>query len=227
MGILVIAIISLNALLSIPFLSIAISILVSLAVIELASIAQKATQSIKLTLQIILQTAILITADMSIWLMERTIDNWPLIFFAVALPVVCQNSLAYYIGSKLLPRTHGWFKSFLKFRNFRHSHNKYLGVVIASSAVSLIFALVFAIFQMFLAAAAAAIGAIFAALGDYLESQLKRTADVKDSGELLRDGKSIIAKLERAVSSHGGFLDRFDSLSLCYALCLPVILISS
>jgi phosphatidate cytidylyltransferase len=44
----------------------------------------------------------------------------------------------------------------------------------------------------------AAIAGITGTFGDILESKLKRTADVKDSGHIL--------------PGHGGFLDRFDSL---------------
>jgi CDP-diglyceride synthetase len=167
-----------------------------------------------------IQYPFLILAFISVWHFEMTYDDWPLRILAIIVPVVCQNVSAYYIGKKLLPKSRGWFKKLLRYRQFVNSPNKYLGVVIVSVLASLVFAVVLAAVGRYDFAVLAAIGAIFASPGDALESAAKRTARVKDSGELLREGNSIIAKFERSIASHGGMLDRFDSLSFCFAISL-------
>jgi len=55
-------------------------------------------------------------------------------------------------------------------------------------------------FNVWIVCIVAAIAAVVGTAGDLLESKLKRTANVKDSGSFM--------------PGHGGFLDRFDSLLL-------------
>jgi phosphatidate cytidylyltransferase len=50
---------------------------------------------------------------------------------------------------------------------------------------------------------------VFGSLGDLVESQLKRSIDIKDSGSF--------------IPGHGGFLDRFDGLFFCAAPCAAYI----
>lgn len=70
------------------------------------------------------------------------------------------------------------------------------------------FAPVIANFEIWKMIIIVAIGSVIAQCGDLLESQLKRKADVKDSGKIL--------------PGHGGMMDRFDS----YFLLVPFLLLA-
>ena len=67
---------------------------------------------------------------------------------------------------------------------------------------------------------------LFAILGDYVESFVKRYLKVKDSGEIIEQGKiPVLSKCELFVKGHGGYADRIDSCVLvaCYMLCLKYL----
>ena len=222
MGVIILAFVGINIFSSIPLLPIFVSFLAVLVVAELASM-WKLNNDIALKISIIIQFVIMLCACIAIWIIERTFDDWALIFLATTLAVVCQNVSSYYVGKYLLPRASGLSERFLKFHPFKYSPGKRLGVAIFCSGISMVIAVWFWLAGHRLPALSAAVGTCFAMPGDWLESRLKRLAGIKDSGELLRDGNSMLAKAEMMIASHGGFLDRFDSLSLCFALMLPII----
>ena len=62
-----------------------------------------------------------------------------------------------------------------------------------------------------------ALGGLTAAIGDLLGSATKRQLGVKDSGVLLAN-LHIFKLVEAPMRGHGGYLDRFDSVSLGLAL---------
>ena len=72
-----------------------------------------------------------------------------------------------------------------------------MGGFIGTIVVALIFSLIFK-FSLLHGLAIGLIIAIMAPLGDLVESVLKRTCGIKDSGNI--------------IPGHGGILDRFDSL---------------
>ena len=231
MGLVFIATIVIDWLTSLPVFPITVTLVAIACIVEIISMqnyfdtCHYLDKSIRSTIAIYGEGLIILIATASIWLVEYAYEGWVLAVFAIIFPVVTQNVLAYYVGKKMLPKVKGRVKSFLTFREFKHSPNKFLGVTIFTSVLSLSYAVIFAIINQPMCAIVATLGAIFATVGDWLESRLKRLLRVKDSGELLRNGNSLTAKLERTIESHGGFLDRFDALVTCFAISIIPFLI--
>ncbi|EDM36329.1 phosphatidate cytidylyltransferase [Pedobacter sp. BAL39] len=115
----------------------------------------------------------------------------PLAFF---LMLWASDTGAYLFGSRL-----GKTKLFE-----RHSPKKswegFLGGMFTSVVVAVILSLFFKEMNAVVWAGMAVLIASFGTMGDLVESMLKRSLDVKDSGSIL--------------PGHGGFLDRFDGLFL-------------
>lgn len=90
----------------------------------------------------------------------------------------------------------------------RHSPKKtwegFLGGVFASLVIAVVMATQFAGLPLWVWAGMAVIISCFGTLGDLVESMLKRSLNVKDSGAFL--------------PGHGGFLDRFDGLLIAAPL---------
>lgn len=172
---------------------------------------------------------LIVLASLTVWVTESFVEHWVLALAAIMVSVVAQNILAYYIGGRLLPwskKRAAWPHKILDFHHFRYSRRKTLGVAIVSSALAMAVSVaIFFSLPGWLPVALAILGAATAGVGDIFESHFKRLVGAKDSGEKLREGDNFIAKLERAIASHGGVLDRFDALFFAAALALPIVLI--
>ena len=66
-----------------------------------------------------------------------------------------------------------------------------------------------------------------AELGDWIESRMKRSVGVKDSGDLTRDSTSImrLASLSWLFGRQGGALDKTDSLWFAFCAALPMLFV--
>jgi|GEM_PF-6922269 len=209
----------------IPLIPILATVFAFLALIELVSICYHSRITNHALIIVALHALIITFAILSVWIIERFFCNWSLIILAIVVPVFAQNMFAYFIGSRWLPRVRNRRSAFVRFlhwHSFRSSPRKAAGTAIVTSLLALVVTLPWT-FQHPLLFSIVLIASLTAAFGDLLESYLKRLVHIENSGEHLRRGRSIFAYLERVVGSHGGFLDRFDSLFFCLALIFPVL----
>lgn len=209
-----------------PAVPVAITIIAIMCFVEILTLCQRQL-GVRALWAVVFQFIIVIAACAFVWTIEIFFDDWLIIALSLAVPVVAQNISAYFIGRYLLPKIskdHGPIRRFLNWHHFKLSPKKTMGVTITTSVIALIVAVPFAIFGP-LYFSVTIISSFGAAIGDYLESRLKRLTYVKDSGEKLRQGTSVFAAIERALASHGGLLDRFDSLLFCAAISLIPIII--
>ena len=122
--------------------------------------------------------------------------------FSIEIPIIIilsiwiNDTMAYIVGS-LIGRT-----PFSKISPKKTWEGTIGGVILCVATIFLFGFLIYGIIneQVINYAIIALIASIAGTFGDLLESKLKRSAGVKDSGQLM--------------PGHGGFLDRFDSLLL-------------
>jgi len=212
-----------------PLFPIAVSFVALCCLAEAVTVTSHKRLSFSALCATILQFAILLVATGMVWAYERIFSDWLLYLMAVIITVPLQNIFAFYIGRFWLPtlkNTANWFVKFLSWRHFKYSSKKTFGITIFSSFLALIVSLaVFIWTDNYVVMGIVVLSAILAAAGDWVGSWFKRQVRVKDSGEKLRRGSSIFAKMEDGLSSHGGFLDRFNALFFCVAVILPVVLL--
>jgi phosphatidate cytidylyltransferase len=118
------------------------------------------------------------------------------IVLIVILGVFATDSAAYYVGKYL--GKHPLFPSVSPKKTYEGSIG---GIVFCSLTMMLLWYLDFVpVFRPFDYLSVAVFAGIFGQMGDLVESKIKREIGVKDSSSILLE--------------HGGFLDRFDSLSV-------------
>ncbi|MDR2804513.1 MAG: phosphatidate cytidylyltransferase [Dysgonamonadaceae bacterium] len=131
------------------------------------------------------------------------IHYYPALILALMVFIWMNDTGAYLVGS--LFGKHRLFERISP----KKSWEGFFGGLLLAVAVSFLFAHFEPDISAFHWIGLAVVVAIFATWGDLVESLIKRTLEVKDSGNIL--------------PGHGGFLDRFDSLLLAvYALLFYV-----
>ena len=114
------------------------------------------------------------------------------------------DSGAYLIGVRF-----GRHRLFERIFSQRKSWEGFFGGLISSFIAAWIMSVVFPQYSLFFMAIIAAITVVAGTLGDLVESMIKRSVGVKDSG--------------RFMPGHGGLLDRFDSLLLASPVIFFVV----
>jgi len=140
-------------------------------------------------------------------LAQWSIDGYPFIILTLIVSIWLNDTLAYIVGS-FIGKT-----PFSKISPKKTWEGTIGGAILAVVLVSCIgyFCVNKNFLQMYIVVSA--IAAVFGTLGDLLESKIKRTANVKDSGTIM--------------PGHGGFLDRFDSLMVASVAVWVYIYIGS
>lgn len=129
----------------------------------------------------------------------------PLRVFGIMLLVWTNDSMAYLVGSKI-GRT-----PFFKRISPKKTWEGTLGGIVFALLIGWLLAQwvpAFTLTQWLIVAASAA---IFGTIGDLVESMLKRSLGIKDSGNIL--------------PGHGGFLDRFDAFVFTMPFALAALLL--
>lgn len=126
----------------------------------------------------------------------------PVLVFGMLLCVWANDSFAYLVGSRI-----GKTKLFARISPGKTWEGSAGGVVGAAIAASLLFLVFPNELRLLDWIVIAVLASIFGTLGDLVESMLKRSLGVKDSGNLL--------------PAHGGILDRFDAFQF---LIIPVFI---
>ena len=221
------AILAIDLVFKVPAVPILVMIFALCALIEADSMCRRVRMTWRVAVMTTFWTIIIICAAISIWIIERSFEHWAVLALAVIVPVIAQNIFAYFIGGRWLPQAKNNGSAVVRmlgWHRFHSSPRKAVGTAIVTSVLGLAVTLPW-VFGDALLVTVAIVASLTVACGDILESYLKRLMGVEDSGEHLREGRSVLAHVERAMSSHGGFLDRFDSLFFCFAVVLPVVVV--
>lgn len=142
-------------------------------------------------------------------LMNYLLDT-PYVLLALFITIWVNDSGAYCVGSMTAKRAGGNHKMFPRVSPAK-SWEGLIGGIVFALAAGIVYWQVGWFDNMWKALGFTVVIAIFGTLGDLMESLMKRTIGVKDSGKFL--------------PGHGGVLDRFDSILLAtpavvfYLLC--------